>query len=350
MGAAATTPATPTARMEEDEPVPAHLLCPICWDTPPNHVYQCREGHLLCSGCLAELRNMCTELRQAPQCPTCRTELPTALNRNRTAEHSIALLPATCRHCTEKTTRGALLAHEASCPSARKETRRVYFLLHLLVVLLVVVVAALLGIKSNAGTGIALWPNGVNALKAALLGTTTIAQVCKNKGLLLAAECDNLAPLAVRLILVGADVEATRPSDGFTPLCIACKRGNLVMVQRLIAAGSRVNDAARSRVNDYTPLMLAAQNNWLDVVKLLIAAGADVNMARANGATPLHAAAQLGNAGIVDLLITAGANVNAARTDGVTALIIALVRDRSKRYPSNSYAVVVQKLRAAGAK
>jgi hypothetical protein len=34
------------------------------------------------------------------------------------AEQSKALLPATFRHCNGKTTRGALVSHESSCPSA----------------------------------------------------------------------------------------------------------------------------------------------------------------------------------------------------------------------------------------
>jgi hypothetical protein len=101
-----------------DEPVPDHLLCPICLDAAPNHVYQCRDGHLLCSGCLDELRARARLARKPPKCPTCRTELPDELNRNRAVEQTIALLPATCRHCTGKTTRGALASHESSCPSA----------------------------------------------------------------------------------------------------------------------------------------------------------------------------------------------------------------------------------------
>jgi hypothetical protein len=100
MSAAARTPASTRGRAEEDEPVPDHLLCPVCLDAPPNHVYQCRDGHLLCSGCLDELRAIAGG--QTPKCPTCRTELPDELIRNRAVEQPIALLPATCRHCTEK--------------------------------------------------------------------------------------------------------------------------------------------------------------------------------------------------------------------------------------------------------
>jgi ankyrin repeat protein len=295
MSAAATTP----ARGEEDEPVSDNLLCSRCSDAPPNHAYHCRNGHLLCRGCLDALRSRARRARQHPKCPTCRITLPDKLNRNRAVEQTIALLPATCRHCAKETTRGALVPHESSCPASAPdatapvvELRRVH-LLHLLVVLVVVVVGA-------------------------LVGTTTSAQAGKNEALLLTAANDKLAG---RLIAGGAKVDAARASDGYdglTPLCIACAHGNVIMVQRLIAAGSRVNDAS---TDGDTPLFFAARYNRLDVLKLLIAAGADVNKACVNdGCTPLHIAAQDGHAGVVSVLLeTAGVDMNLAAlmtTDG----------------------------------
>jgi ankyrin repeat protein len=142
----------------------------------------------------------------------------------------------------------------------------------------------------------------------ALLDPTTSAQQGKNNALLLAAAHDSLATLAWRLITGGADVEVLRPGDGFTPLCIACKHGNVVMVERLIAAGSRVNTAS----------FLAASNNRVDVLKLLIAAGAVVNKALVtDDCTPLYIAAEKGHAGVVSVLLeTAGVDLDAALTNG----------------------------------
>ena len=126
----------------------------------------------------------------------------------------------------------------------------------------------------------------------ALLDTTTSAQAGKNKALCLGVAHDNLAPLAGRLIAGGAEVDAARPGDGYTPLCIACFHGNVVMVERLIAAGGRVNNAS---TDGSTPSFIAAQDFRLDVLKMRIVAGADVNMACVDGCTPLHAAAQNGH-------------------------------------------------------
>jgi ankyrin repeat protein len=108
-------------------------------------------------------------------------------------------------------------------------------------------------------------------------------------------------------------VNAARRGDGFTPLCLACKHGNVAMVERLIAAGSQVDKAS----NHGTPLMFAANDNRLDLVTLLIAAGADVNKAGllANF-TPLHIAAQNGHAGVVSVLLeTPGMDLNPALLD-----------------------------------
>jgi hypothetical protein len=139
----------------------------------------------------------------------------------------------------------------------------------------------------------------------------------QNKALLLAAAHDSLVTVAGRLIAGGAEVDAARPGDGFTPLCIACDHGNVATVERLIGAGSQVDKVPFA---GSTPLFLAAQENRLDVLKLLIAAGADVNKARVDGFTPLHIAAQDGHAGVVSVLLeTAGVEMNAALKDGTFA-------------------------------
>jgi hypothetical protein len=317
----AEAPAHEEVQRKRRRDVPDHLLCPVCLDAPPNHVYQCRDGHLLSGGCLNELRSRAGGL--PPKCPTCRTPLPEELSRCLSAEHSIALLPATCRHCTEKTTRGARVAHERSCPSApdvtcaaqadgcawkgRESDRAAHE-----------VECAIVRLRARFDVEREATSRATASMVDALLHTTTSAQQGKNKALRLAAAHDSLAPLVGRLIAGGAEVNAARPGDGLTPLCIACDHGNVVMVARLIAAGGRVNTASTAGV---TPLYLAAQNNRLDVVKLLIAAGADV-MARVNGATPLHIAAQQGHAGVVSDLIAAGA-VNMAHADGYTPLHMA---------------------------
>jgi ankyrin repeat protein len=305
--AAANTPATTRGREEEeDSEAPEYLQCAVCLDAPPAHVYQYRYGHLLCSGCLAELRSRA--LGQHPKSPTCRTELPDEPNRCLAAEQTIARLPATCRYCKKKTTRGALESHESSCPSGPDATCSVH-----------AEGCEWVGKESRraahaAGCAIVRLCARFDVEREATSQATARMVEATTSALRLAAAHDNLAPLAGLLIAGGAEVDAPRPGDGFTPLCIASEHGNVVMVERLIAPGSRVNNAC---TDGYTPLFVAAEHNGLDVLKLLIARGADVNLACDYGFTLLHAAAENGHAGVVSALLeTAGVELNAAISDG----------------------------------
>jgi hypothetical protein len=325
MSAAANTPAI-TTRVREDDNVPDHLQCYVCLDAPPNNAQQCRFGHLLCGeegSCLSKLRSSAIKEGKEPQCPACRTPLPEELSKCLSAEHSIALLPATCRHCTEKTTRGALVAHERSCPSAPDvtcaaqadgcawkgcELDRAAHELECAIVRL----RARFDVEREATS------RATTIVMDALLDSHPQFGVRWGKALFLAAEHDNLtlvehlcaiAGARPGLVAFGSIVNAARRGDGFTPLYLACKNGNVAMVERLIAAGSQVDKVSKRG----TPLFMAAHDNRLDVVTLLIAAGADVNKAGFHNATPLHGAAQNGHAGIVSVLLeTPGVDLNPA--------------------------------------
>jgi len=55
---------------------------------------------------------------RAARCPVCRQALADTPIRALAVEHSIAALPAVCRHCAAGSTRGDVLGHEAQCPRA----------------------------------------------------------------------------------------------------------------------------------------------------------------------------------------------------------------------------------------
>ena len=76
--------------------------CGVCLSLPEGEVHQCHEGHCYCVNCWRRL--------DPRRCPECRLPLPEA-NRNRAAERAIAALEASCKHCGEVTTRGAMAAH-----------------------------------------------------------------------------------------------------------------------------------------------------------------------------------------------------------------------------------------------
>merc|ERR1712150_44462 len=71
------------------------LHCIVCFEFPTGgHVYQCKNGHLLCQICLQKILHQCK-----PQCPSCRVRLSREhSSRNRFAETVLASLQVTCSH------------------------------------------------------------------------------------------------------------------------------------------------------------------------------------------------------------------------------------------------------------
>ena len=82
--------------------------------------------------------------------------------------------------------------------------------------------------------------------------------------------------VAVRALLSErpADVNATEP-DGATALHYAANRGNLEIVEALLAAGA---DAAAANRYGVTPVSLASRSGNALVVERLLEAGADPNV------------------------------------------------------------------------
>jgi ankyrin repeat protein len=125
--------------------------------------------------------------------------------------------------------------------------------------------------------------------------------------LLLASHSDHL-PLVRFLLEQGANPNAT--GVGYTALHTAILRGDVAVVQALLAAGgdpnARITKPAPMERFSYgwmvlpeavvggTPFFLAAKYLEIDIMHALLAAGADPHAALQDGTTPLMAAAGLG--------------------------------------------------------
>lgn len=115
-----------------------------------------------------------------------------------------------------------------------------------------------------------------------------------------------------------ADVNA-KEADGATALHYAANRGDLAVVEALLAAGADVKATNRYGV---TALALACIGGNAAVVERLVKAGADPKATTAGGVTPLMTAARSGGADVIKVLLRYGANVNAAeQTREQTALM-----------------------------
>jgi ankyrin repeat protein len=132
------------------------------------------------------------------------------------------------------------------------------------------------------------------------------------------------ADLVQTLLYAGANVRATTRIGAYTPLILAARDGNAVVMDPLLKAGADVN--ARTS-NGTTPLMLAAGSGIADAVTVLLDHGAEVNATEpVRGLTPAMFAAASNRAAVLDLLATHGADLKA--TSKVTDLA-ALSRDEA---------------------
>ena len=110
-----------------------------------------------------------------------------------------------------------------------------------------------------------------------------------------------------------------------SPLVVACRHGNLEIVQLLIAAGCCVQDT------DFTSsslLHIAAEYGHVHIVYELIASGASVHAADRIGNTALTIAAMAGCLNSMTALVDAGANIHKVNMYGESPLDYAVQRNQ----------------------
>jgi ankyrin repeat protein len=98
-------------------------------------------------------------------------------------------------------------------------------------------------------------------------------------GSILQISCSTQTPGTLSIVNMllnrGVDVNGAEEEGLSFPLAAACALGNVPVIQRLLSAGSRVEQSLeRSKRNEETPLAYAISRGDLDVVSLLLAYGA----------------------------------------------------------------------------
>lgn len=125
---------------------------------------------------------------------------------------------------------------------------------------------------------------------------------------------------ARNLIYDGADIDEVDFFSG-SPLHIASVRGNIDVVELLIAAGADANSQEFQKGD--TPLHWAALAGHTLIIERLVRAGADVDALNDYQNTPLHIAASVGHAEAAKRLIELDANLTARNQWGRTAMHLA---------------------------
>jgi ankyrin len=127
---------------------------------------------------------------------------------------------------------------------------------------------------------------------------------------------------AVRRLLEAGHVEPNAPDrDGTPALHWAVRAGDRGTVERLLAAGAKVDAQSRLGVR---PLEIAIEQADAPLVSVLLASGADVARLDRAGEPPLMIAARVGAAAVAAALLDHGAAVDARDRDfGQTPLMVA---------------------------
>ena len=125
---------------------------------------------------------------------------------------------------------------------------------------------------------------------------------------------------AARLLMEAKADKDKGTNDGETPMFAASLKGHLDVVQLLLEAKA---DKDKAKDEGTAPLLVASHEGRTEVVRLLIDANADKDTADKTGTTPMIAAAWKGHLAIVRLLLDANADKDKAESSGATPMVVA---------------------------
>jgi len=134
------------------------------------------------------------------------------------------------------------------------------------------------------------------------------------------------------------NVEIRTPEDE-SPLMMACLKGHVEMVKKLISRDADVNKTG------WTPLHYAATGGHVAIIELLLEQHAYVDAESPNGTTPLMMAAHYGSPAAVKVLLESGADPALKNQLGLTAIDFA---NRAGR--QDAAEMIAATIRAAGPK
>lgn len=113
-------------------------------------------------------------------------------------------------------------------------------------------------------------------------------------------------------------------SDGIFPLLIACMRGNVDLIQKLIREGASIDIKGPQEHTALTATANSKIPNNLAIIKILVGKGADINHKTIEGYSALMYASYRNELNIVQYLIEQKATIDLTNNLGYTALIIAI--------------------------
>ena len=131
---------------------------------------------------------------------------------------------------------------------------------------------------------------------------------------------------AKNILKVNPNAFNTVNEDGFSPLILACYKGNNEVAKLLIENGCDINGNSKMG----TPLMAAVVKGNIEAAKFLLQKNADPNNSDKNGTTALMYATSVKNYELVSLLTKANANPDVKDNRGNSALDYAILLNDDK--------------------
>jgi len=156
-------------------------------------------------------------------------------------------------------------------------------------------------------------------LLSIFLGFTLTAAQDKAKSIFDVARTGTVAEVK-ELMKQNPDVINQTNDSGFTPLILACYRGNIEVANFLIDNVKDVNYKSR----EGTALSGLAVKYNKELVQHILEKNADPNITDANGATPLFWAVKFGNKELTELLLKYKADKTIKDSQGMTPFEYAL--------------------------
>jgi ankyrin repeat protein len=132
-------------------------------------------------------------------------------------------------------------------------------------------------------------------------------------GLYVALRDSSLKAAQVLIDWPKTNVEMRTPEDE-SPLMMACLKGHIEIVKKLISRDADVNKTG------WTPLHYAATSGHTAIIELLLEQHAYIDSESPNGTTPLMMAAHYSSSAVVKVLLEAGADPTLKNQLGLTAI------------------------------
>jgi len=128
------------------------------------------------------------------------------------------------------------------------------------------------------------------------------------------------------IVAKNPDVLNAKNENGFTPLILACYRGNNEVAKFIIENSNTINTSS----DIGSPLMASVVKGNIVMAELLLQRGANPDIPDGKNTTALMYAAQFQNIGAVELLLKYKANKNIKDKEGKTAFEYAVFANNEK--------------------